>query len=65
MAYSSMKKIINAKNTEYDRGAVTAQRYLIWKEQQMKKLDVFLACDRITDDEYTELVGMFRNVEAE
>ncbi|SCY03166.1 hypothetical protein [Butyrivibrio sp. INlla14] len=65
MAYSSMKKIINAKNAEYDRGAVTAQRYLIWQEQQMKKLDVFLACDRITDDEYTELVGMFRNVEAE
>ena len=65
MAYSSMKKIITAKNAEYDRGAVSAERYLIWKDQQMRKLDVFLACDRITDDEYTELVGMFRNVTAE
>ena len=64
MAYSSMKKIITAKNAEYDRGAVTPQRYLVWQEQQMRKLDVFLACDRITDDEYTELVGMFRDVEA-
>ena len=64
MAYWAMSKVIKAKNAEYERGAVTAERYLIWKEQQMKKLDVFLACDGITDDEYAELVGMFIDVEA-
>ena len=64
MAYWAMSKVIKAKNAEYERGAVTAERYLIWKEQQMKKLDVCLACDRITDDEYAELVGMFIDVEA-
>lgn len=64
MAYWAMSKVITAKNAEYERGAVTAERYLIWKEQQMRKLDVFLACDRITDDEYAELVGMFIDVEA-
>lgn len=65
MAYSSMKKIITAKNAEYDRGSVSADRYMVWKDQQMRKLDVFLSCDRITDDEYTELVGMFRSVKKE
>ena len=64
MAYWAMSKVITAKNAEYNRGAVTAERYLIWKEQQMRKLYVFLACDRITDDEYAELVGMFIDVEA-
>lgn len=64
MAYSAMKKVISAKNAEYERGAVTAERYLVWEEQQMRKLDVFLACDRITDDEYTELVNMFIDVTA-
>lgn len=64
MAYWAMSKVIAAKNAEYERGAVTAERYLIWKEQQMRKLDAFLARDRITDDEYAELVGMFIDVEA-
>ena len=64
MAYWAMSKVIVAKNAEYERGAVTAERYLIWKEQQMRKLDAFLARDRITDDEYAELVGMFIDVEA-
>ena len=63
MAYRSMLKLITAENSAYDKGHVTDAEYVAWKENTMNKLDVFLACNRITEEQYTELVGMLRDVE--
>lgn len=63
MAYRSMLKLITAENSAYDKGQVTDAEYAAWKENTMNKLDIFLTCNRITEDQYTELVGMLRNVE--
>ena len=58
MAYSTMKKLILAKNTQYNKGSITQYEYEMWKNSQISKLDVFLTCDRITLAQYEELVGM-------
>ena len=44
MTYASLKKLIS-------RGAYD-------KEDMMNKLDVFLMANRITEEQYQELVGM-------
>ncbi len=46
MTYSRLKKII--ENGVYD------------KEDMMNKLDVFLMANRITEEQYTELVGLMQ-----
>ena len=63
MAYRSMLKLINAENSSYDKGQITDAEYIAWRENTMNKLDVFLACNRITEEQYTELVGMLKDVE--
>ena len=63
MAYTSMKKLIATKNTQYNKGNVTKYEYEMWKNSQVSKLDVFLSCDRITDEQYTELMDMFLTFE--
>lgn len=60
MAYRSMLKLINNENALLDAGRVTSEEYAAWKENTMNKLDVFLACNRITEDQYQELVGMLK-----
>lgn len=46
MTYMRIKKLIT--NGAYD------------KEDMMKKLDVFLLANRITEEQYQELVGMMK-----
>lgn len=58
MAYSSMKKLIANQNIKYANGTIDSDTYNMWKNSTMNKLDVFLACDRITQAQYEELVGM-------
>lgn len=58
MTYTSMKKLIANENTKYESGAVTANTYNLWKASTQNKLDVFLACDRLTTAQYEELNGM-------
>lgn len=60
MAYRSMVKLINNENTLFEAGRVTAEEYASWKDNTMNKMDVFLACDRITEAQYQELVGMLK-----
>lgn len=60
MAYRSMVKLINNENALFEAGRVTAEEYTSWKSNTMNKMDVFLACDRITEDQYQELVGMLK-----
>lgn len=55
-----MVKLINNENALFEAGRVTAEEYASWKSNTMNKMDVFLACDRITEDQYQELVGMLK-----
>lgn len=50
--YNSMKKLISRK---FYKTAEAAQQ----------KLDVFYACNRLTDDEYTELTALVAEVYGE
>lgn len=63
MAYRSMLKLINAENALYDKGKVSNKEYATWKENTLSKLDVFLACNRISEEQYEELVGLLKDVE--
>lgn len=58
MAYRTMKKLIENENNKLENGTITQDEYDLFKANSMKKLDVFLACDRITSAQYEELVGM-------
>lgn len=58
MAYTTMKKLITNQNNKLANGSITQEEYELFKVNTMKKLDVFLACDRLTSAQYEELVGM-------
>lgn len=58
MAYATMKKLIINENNKYNAGLVSEEEYSLWKESTSNKLDVFLACGRITDKQYEDLIGM-------
>ena len=58
MAYVSMKKLIANENSKYESGVITAEEYGIWKTNTQNKLDVFFACNRMTQAQYEELCDM-------
>lgn len=58
MAYISMKRLIENEKIKLENGMSTKEEFDLYKKQSLKKLDVFLACDRMTSEQYTELVGM-------
>lgn len=60
MAYKCMLKLINNQNAQLEKGSITPEDYAAWKENTMNKLDVFLTCNRISEDQYTELTGMLK-----
>lgn len=62
MTYSSMKKLITNQNNKYNKGMVDADSYNMWKSSTMNKLDIFLTCDRISQAQYEELVGLLLEV---
>lgn len=62
--YKLLIKTIETKNKAFDRGTISADEYIAWKKDTIKKMDVFLLNDRITDDQYSELMSMFKDIEA-
>lgn len=56
--YRLMKKIIERKNEKFQNASITKDDYKLWKENTLKKLDMFLACDRITAEQYEELTAL-------
>lgn len=58
MAYTSMKKLIANANAKLESGGMTQEEYDLFKNNSMNKLDVFLACNRLSGEQYTELSGM-------
>lgn len=58
MAYITMKKLITNENNKLSNGVISQEDYELFKVNTMNKLDVFLACNRITTAQYEELVAM-------
>lgn len=59
MAYRSMKKLIENINKQLNDGSMTREEYDLTADNYKNKLDVFLACNRLTSSQYEELTGMF------
>lgn len=59
MAYKSLKVVITAENEKFNNGEVTTDEYASWKEATVRKMDLFLTCDRINDAQYSELTELF------
>ena len=60
MAYNVMKKLITNENLKLKKGVTTESEYENFKKSTGKKLDVFLTCDRITEEQYAELIGLLK-----
>lgn len=60
MAYTTMKRLIENENNKLENGTISEDIYALWKESTLNKLDVFLACNRLTSAQYEELVGMLK-----
>lgn len=59
MAYKTMRKLIANDNMELKGGEIAEEEYTVRKADRMNKLDVFLACGRITEAQYKELLELF------
>lgn len=57
--YEVLKKLIANYNFKFKNGTMTPEQYKKAKESTVLKLDTFLSLDRITSDEYLELMDMF------
>lgn len=62
MAYTVMKKLITNENTKFNNNMITADDYNLWKVGTLNKLDVFLACNRLSDAQYEELVSSILDI---
>jgi hypothetical protein len=60
MAYTAMRKLIENENNKLENNTITQEVYDLWKESAQNKLDIFLACNRITSEQYEELTGMLK-----
>jgi hypothetical protein len=58
MAYNSMKKLIENQNAKLSRGLVTPEQNDVWRTSTLTKLDLFLSMDRLSAEQYNELVEM-------
>ena len=59
MLYESLKKVINAENKRYKENLVTTEEYEHFRENTIKKMDMFVVMNRITTTQYEELSDMF------
>jgi hypothetical protein len=64
MEYTAMKKLIENQNKKLTIGQVTQEEYDSWKTKQLDKLGIFLSMDRITSEQYEELVGILNHNES-
>jgi hypothetical protein len=62
MTYRNLKAAIERANTEYQSGQMTAEEYRAFREQKERMMGVFLRTNRLTQEQYDELEGMFIEV---
>ena len=58
MTYKNCKKVIENQIKKRNAEIITTEEYEAFKSDMTNKLDVFLLNNRITKDQYTELVGL-------
>lgn len=58
MIFNLLKKQIASEKAKLEKGKIIEEEYSIFKEQTMNKLDVFLATNRITQEQYEELAAL-------
>lgn len=58
-AYNLLLRLITVKNKSKKNGHMTDDEYENWKTNTLAKMDTFLICDRLTEEQYKELEGMF------
>lgn len=56
--FRGLKRLKGEKNMIYARIKKLIEKGAYEKEDMLKKLDVFLLMNRITEEQYQELVGM-------
>ena len=56
MTYKNCKKVIENTIREMNNGEITAEAYEAFVSNMTEKLDVFLLNNRITKDQYNELL---------
>lgn len=59
MIYSTMKKLVTNQKNKFINEEITEESYNIWKETTQNKLDIFFACNRLTESQYKELTELF------
>lgn len=60
-AYTTMKKLIDTLNRKYETGRISEGEYTVTAETYKKRMDVFYANDRLSDEEYSELMDEFKS----
>ena len=58
MTYKNCKKVIANQIEKRNAEVITAEEYEAFKSDMTNKLDVFLLNDRITKEQYAELIGL-------
>ena len=58
MTHKNCKKVIENQIKKRNAETITAEEYEAFKSDMTNKLDVFLLNNRITKDQYTELIGL-------
>lgn len=58
MTYKNCKKVIENQIRKKNAEVITAEEYEAFKSDMTNKLDVFLLNNRITKEQYTELIGI-------
>ena len=58
MTYKNCKKVIDNQIKRRNAEVITAEEYETFKSDMIDKLDVFLLNNRITKEQYNELVGI-------
>ena len=60
-AYTTMKKLIDTLSRKYESGRIDEGAYAVTAETYKKRIDVFYANGRLSDEEYSELMGDFKS----
>ena len=63
MAYNTMKKLIRNANAKYVSGVMSAEEYAQYRESQGRKIDVFYATGKLTQEQYEELCGSWADAD--
>ena len=58
MTYKDCKKVIENNIRKMNTGEITSEDYQVFKSDMTDKLDVFLLNNRITKEQYNELLKL-------